>query len=109
MFNGAAIKKRGDRIVNKPLAGTLHLLSMNYRYMYEGSIPSIMMKQISKENHADLITEIGGYTTKFMDTLSLDLKDNQEMITTSKTTGGPLLAYILNSVKGIDNHLIYDF
>ena len=101
LFNGNVIKTTGDRIVNKPLTRTLHLLSMDYKNMYDGTIPSIMMKQISEKNYDALISEIGNYNTSTIEPLHLDLNDERKMITTGGRSGGPLAAYIVNAVRGI--------
>jgi len=95
------ILKKGDKIKNKPLAKTLKIIADhgNADPFYRGKLAKQFVKEVRKEGGVMTLADMQGYAAIERDPV-VSRVGEFTMLNTPPPASGPVLAYILNILKG---------
>jgi gamma-glutamyltranspeptidase len=85
-------------------AATLEIIAQQgVDAFYKGVLTDKIVKEI--QDHGGIITkeDLADYQVDFRDALSVNLNDSLTAFTTQAPSSGPLLTFILNILRGIEN------
>ena len=95
------ILKKGDVITNKPLGNTLKIIANrgNADPFYRGKLARQFVKEVKKHKGIITLADMEGYAAIERNPLVSSLGDFT-MLNTPPPASGPVLAFILNILKG---------
>ena len=99
LFKNKRLKTVGSRVRNILLAESLYILSKNYKAMNQGILAKAMTKTLKEKKSPHNFRDFQDYQVKPLKFLIVKLDESKYLITTSDRSGGPLLAYIIKSMK----------
>jgi len=94
----------GDIMKRPKYAATLEIIAQQgVDAFYKGVLTDKIVKEI--QDHGGIITkeDLADYQVDFRDALSVNLNDSLTAFTTQAPSSGPLLTFILNILRGIEN------
>ncbi|XP_065664152.1 glutathione hydrolase 1 proenzyme [Hydra vulgaris] len=94
-----SIKEVGQNITNKQLANTLRMIAKNPEDFYTGPLAENIVKDIRDAGGIITLDDLANYKVIQRKALVNELGD-LILYTTSAPTGGPIVAHILNILKG---------
>ena len=96
------ILSKGDLIKNKPLANTLEKIAThgNADVFYKGKLAKQIVKDVKMKGGIITEKDLRGYTAILRRPLKSNL-GNYTLLTAPPPASGPILAFILNILKGI--------